>query len=519
MPKQKLRTLQDIINYLHGSKQSIFYVSRSATNLLGVDRWISGLHYVTLIDSWDGQHERAFTPRTPLLPPRGNIQVVKWLLRNREVQAYIAKNTPPGIRPQIAAVMFDSETEQLCDRLGYELIMPSLALRDRIDSKLVTTRLASEAGVQSAPNVLAQVSSWQDLRRVADSAGLGDRLVIQEAYGNSGHTTYFIECETDFRRHESAITGREVKIMRHIEHITLAAESVITRGGVVTGPIMRELTGYKQLTGYPGAWVGSEIYADVLPETLELRIRDMMRRFCERLAREGYRGTLDISILYDEKAGEVFLGELNPRISGSSPHSNLAPGRETLPLFAFHALEYSGVDFELPLAEIARARRDALGGEPWCGMIIQFLGSGTETVQHAPPTGFYRIQAVGDTRNPKNSVSTNAASAETGANVEGASRVSLEYRGQKEGSWHTLAGGDELFWFSASSNGGERTEGQDLGTVMVRRRLQNADHSLTPFALEVISAVQSLYRARPLPVWRLYARAGLRRLHAFFFRS
>ena len=38
-------------------------------------------------------------------------------------------------------VFFDEETEEICDELGYELILPPDSLRRHLDSKIVTTQL------------------------------------------------------------------------------------------------------------------------------------------------------------------------------------------------------------------------------------------------------------------------------------------------------------------------------------------------------------------------------------------
>ena len=57
-------------------------------------------------------------------------------------------------------VFFDSETEEICKELGYDLILPAASLREHLDSKIVTTRLGNEAGAPSVPNVLTRSSDW-----------------------------------------------------------------------------------------------------------------------------------------------------------------------------------------------------------------------------------------------------------------------------------------------------------------------------------------------------------------------
>ena len=52
-------------------------------------------------------------------------EINNYLLRDEEVQAYIARRAVPGVRPMVAMVFFDEETEEICEDLGYDLILPS----------------------------------------------------------------------------------------------------------------------------------------------------------------------------------------------------------------------------------------------------------------------------------------------------------------------------------------------------------------------------------------------------------
>ena len=64
------------------------------------------------------------------------------------------------------------------------------------------------------PNVLTRVEDWAGLTSEAEKAGLGDELVVQTPYGDSGKTTFFISSEADWRKHSADIVGEEIKVMR-----------------------------------------------------------------------------------------------------------------------------------------------------------------------------------------------------------------------------------------------------------------------------------------------------------------
>lgn len=496
---EPLRTLDEVKAYLAESPQPVFYLSRSATNLLGLDRVVGGFHYVTLRDSWDGAHPRNFSPtNVPRLEPRGNINIVNWMLQNDQVQRYIAEQTPEGYTPQLVIAMFDERTEQLCAELGYELIMPSIELRERLDSKIVTTQVGNEAGTPSVPNILTTITGWDDLRVQAEAAGLGDDLVVQLPYGDSGRTTYFISSREDYEAVATNLTGEgggstpQIKVMRYINHQPLAAEAIITRAGTIVGPVLREITGHPELTRYKGGWSGSETYPSLVSDDIRAKSSEIVQRFCDRLAEEGYRGILEVSILVDTDTGEVYLGELNPRISGSASHSNLqglssAPGSSethpALPLFAWHVLEYSGVDFELDIAEVHRESASAIAGQTWTTLVMQHQRPGTWQITEAPRTGRYRVGEGG----------------------------SLTFIGPGL-DWQEIVEPDEAFWFRSSGEGEIVSKGNDVGLLVTRRRAQEEHYALTEETKLVIPALLTKYRGKRVPRIRRYWRAALRKL-------
>jgi len=170
-----LRNIAEIRSFFRTNDEPIYFVGPTGFNLLGLDRWVRHFNYITYYDAWDGAHPRMITPRFGREAEfTSSEDIVNFLLRHPEVQARLKAD---GGRPRIAAVFFDEETEAICAELGYRLILPSHALRSRLDSKITTTRLGNQAGAPSVPNVLATVSSYSELQSVCRQAGLGDDLV------------------------------------------------------------------------------------------------------------------------------------------------------------------------------------------------------------------------------------------------------------------------------------------------------------------------------------------------------
>ena len=89
---------------------------------------------------------------------------------------------------------------------------------------------------------------------------------------------------------------------------------------------------------------------------------DLVARFGNRLQDEGYKGFFEVDVLIDLDDGEVYLGEVNPRISGVSSMTNVTVGAYAdIPLFCFHLLEYMDIDYEVDVDEINERWRKTRG--------------------------------------------------------------------------------------------------------------------------------------------------------------
>ena len=191
----KLNGLSEIYTYFRKNTTPWYFVSPTSFNILGIDQWVHKFEYINYFDSFDGSHPRVVIPREH--QPRefqSMEEMVNYLLQHKEVVDHFKKRGDGG---KILTVMFDDETEEIAKELGMEIALPSNELRQRLDSKIETTRLANEAGVASAPNTMGRADSYEALMALVNKAGLGNNLVVQTPYGDSGRTTFFISSESD----------------------------------------------------------------------------------------------------------------------------------------------------------------------------------------------------------------------------------------------------------------------------------------------------------------------------------
>jgi biotin carboxylase len=440
-----LRGMADVRAFFRTNTTPIHFVSPTAFNLLGLDRWVRNLFYVNYYDSFAGHHPRVFVPRErPYREFQSVEEICNYLLGHKEVVTFLNRHGSGG---KAAFVMFDAETERLAAEVGLDIIHPPAALRKRLDSKIVTTQIGNDANVPSVPNVLGRATSYAELMQLAERDGLGSDLVVQTPYGDSGRTTFFIRSADDFDRSAADLVDQELKGIRPFE---VCVEGVITRHGTLVGPYVASLVGHPELTPYKGGWCGNDLFEGVFTAAQRTEASGMVRRLGDRLAKEGYRGFFEVDFLVDQDSGDIYLGELNPRVSGLSPITHVTLGAYAdAPLFVYHLLEYLDVDYEIDIDEI-NERGARLGGDDvWSQLIVKEIAEGVEQLTATPETGIYRL--------------------------DGERMV----RVRPANDWHNLMTEDEVFHLRVLSPGDYRYKGADLGVIVARGRMQGDDLELT----------------------------------------
>lgn len=466
-----LGSLSDILTFFRKNTTPVFFVSPTAFNLLGVEKFVNRFQHINYFDSFDGAHPRIFVPReTQQRDFKSMEEVANYLLSHKEVVDRIraCRERPKGL-----FVMFDEQTEALAAELGIDIALPGAALRDRIDSKIETTRLGNAAGIASAPNVMGRAGTYAELMLLAGRAGLGEELVVQTPYGDSGRTTFFVSGPDDWQRCADELLGEELKIMKHINHMPGTLEACATAGGTLVGPVMTDLTGFSEITPYRGGWCGNDVSPKVFDPEVRTALTEMARALGGQLYAEGYRGVFTMDFLIDTDDGTPYLGEINPRISGASPLTNLITTTYAgVPLFLFHLLEYMDVAYDVDLAAIERRWSEF---DIWSQLILKETGEDVRQLTHAPSTGVWHMQDDGG--------------------VEFARR---------DLDWSNVIDDDEAYYLRVYEGGDYIYKGADLGIVVARGHMQTDRRGLLERARRWSAGIkgqfQTIRPAAPPPI-------------------
>ena len=461
------RGLSQIRQFFRTNETPIYFVSATAFNLLGIDRWVRRFGFVNYYDSFDGWHPNVFVPEEQEPRAFESIEeICNYLLGHKEVIDHIAQRGPGG---KVTFLMFDEETEQLAADLGLDVAFPRAALRHRLDSKIVTTEIGNQAGVPSVPNTIGRADTFEEVLDLARKAGLGDDLVIQTPYGDSGHTTFFVAGRADWDEHKEEIVGEDLKVMKRIEPRECAIEGVITRYGTLVGPLMAELTGFPELTPYDGGWCGNDVSSNVLTEKQRKLARERTFAMGERLRQEGYLGYFELDFLSDAQSGEMYLGELNPRVTGASSITNVtAVAYGDMPLFLFHLLEFMDVDYKIDVDELNDRWSQGGNVDEWTQFILKQTDEAVELITEAPASGIWRMGEGGN----------------------------ISYA-RCDTDWHTIRDENEAFYLRIAGAGQYRYPGADLGILVTRGRFMNDEHDLLERARSWITGVKSQFVSVP----------------------
>ena len=465
-----LKGMSEIRRFFRTNETPVWFVSATPFNLLGIDRWVRNFSFLNYYDSFDGAHPHVFVPRHVSPPLFESIEeICNYLLAHKDVIDHV-RSRGGG---KALFLMFDEETERLAEEAGLEVAFPPAKLRTELDSKIVTTRLGDEAGVPSVPNTLGRASAYDELLTLARTRGIGTDLVVQTPYGDSGQTTFFVASRDDWDEHEDKLVAEELKVMKRINCREAAIEGVITRHGTLVGPLMTELTGYPELTPYGGGWCGNDVFAAALSDEHRSQARRYTQLMGERLRQEGYRGYFELDFLADMDTGEMWLGELNPRVTGASSMTNVtAVAYGDMPLFLFHLLEFMDVEYEIDVDELNAGWAQPSAIDEWSQFILKDTADVVELITEAPRSGIWRLDP----------------SAHGGISFV-----------RPDTDWHAVADEDEAFYLRIATAGGYRYPGADIGILVTRGRLQTDDHELTDRARTWIVGIKKQFSTVKAP--------------------
>ncbi len=471
MNKQTLHSIEDIKNHFQHDDTVYYFISATNFNLMAISDWVRNWYNVNFIDCYDGQNTSVVLPEYSETPVFKDIESInQFLLGNKKIVEHIKAHSDPGQKACAMFLFYDRALEELVDSLDMTLIMPPNKLVNHIDNKITTTEIGNSVDVPSVPNALVRIENYAQLQATMERFSLGPDVVVQTAYGDSGKTTFFISDEADYHAVADRIEAEEkVKVMKRIQCLQVAMEACATRQGTFIGPILTEIIGHPRLTPYRGGWCGNDVNPSVFDEKTQQTMYAYTERLGQALYEKGYRGYFEVDYLIDvnDNRFDVYLGELNPRVTGISAMTNMSAFcNRTIPLYLFHLLEFSDTDFDLDPADYNQQVKD-LNHPAFGQLVFKHTGKALKIVTAIPATGVYK--------------------------TEKGSLTFVRYADNPR----ELAD-DEIYILRILSEGDYLYKGADTVIVFANSQLQDAENQLTATAESLIACIEDAVRYRDL---------------------
>jgi biotin carboxylase len=310
--------------------------------------------------------------------------------------------------------------------------------------------------------------------KAAKKGKLGNDLVVQTPYGDSGRTTFFIKCEADWNKNAKEMKGEQLKIMKRINHMPGTLEVCVTRHGTISGPIQTDITGFEEITPYKGGWCGNDVWPKIFNAKIRRDLRNIASKLGDQLYQEGYKGVFCMDFLLDTDDGTPYLGEVNPRISGASPLTNLITSHYGgVPLFLFHMLEYLDVDYEIDLKKVQNRWNEY---DFWSQLVLKQTEDKVRQLTHAPRTGVWTMDKFGG--------------------------ISFD---RSDLDWTNVIDNDEAYYLRVYKEGDYTYKGADLGIIVSRGRMQTEQRELRERAKQWTAAINAEFHGvEPKAVPDLY---------------
>src|ERR1051326_3138030 len=129
----QLRETQAIRRFLLCNERPLCFIGPGGFNMFGLEDQVGNLRFILRHDCFENNDPAVFIPSERWGDAAMDIvENNNSLLRHPEVAEYLKTLGP---NPAALFLMFDAETEALCQRLGMEILFPSAALRSCLDDK------------------------------------------------------------------------------------------------------------------------------------------------------------------------------------------------------------------------------------------------------------------------------------------------------------------------------------------------------------------------------------------------
>ncbi len=143
------------------------------------------------------------------------------------------------------------------------------------------------------------------------------KFVIQDEKLSGGRGTYIVDAEQDFSQAlQSLPAENRVVISQYIKGESASVQACIFQNQVINTGIQKQLVGQPSLTNNPGQFVGGQWCPKDYSQKEKRQVQNFVKKTGEILIKLGYRGIFGLDLIVDHDKEQVFVIEMNARITG-----------------------------------------------------------------------------------------------------------------------------------------------------------------------------------------------------------
>lgn len=196
---------------------------------------------------------------------------------------------------------------------------------------------------------LDKAASYKELKEEFGSA-----LVLQDEESSGSKGTYIVKDADDYVDAVNSLKkfsyGRSIVVSQYIEGQTSSIQVCITKYGIFSGGVQRQLVDSKYLCNpkLEGTtkWCGGEVGVEY-PDIVQHQAQEIATIVGSELASHGYKGIFGVDLMVTPQ-NEVYAIEINARLTGYSHIISDMQLREgKIPFMLLHALELSNAKYEV----------------------------------------------------------------------------------------------------------------------------------------------------------------------------
>jgi len=105
--RSSLKGISEIRRFFRANETPVYFVSATAFNLLGMDKWVRNFRFVNYYDSFDGGHPHVFVPKEQEPRAFESIEeICNYLLGHKEVVDWVRGRSQNGAGGKVAGCWY-----------------------------------------------------------------------------------------------------------------------------------------------------------------------------------------------------------------------------------------------------------------------------------------------------------------------------------------------------------------------------------------------------------------------------